>query len=184
MFLAEPYAPTSRRVEHERNGIMSKRYLMPALITTFMLLLPGCDEPPPESQLRSAGDKLTDTAENLEDVQREIDQLENRLQEMRRLQRELRAKEQSLQERVETRATDTALFRSVQSGLLDADELQDSAISVTAESGRITLNGTVSSEEQAEHARRIAGSVPGVASVRSQLRVANSQPGASQDGSL
>ena len=77
----------------------------------------------------------------------------------------------TLEERVAARATDVAVFRSVQAGLLAAEELSETAISVDADSGVVRLSGLVSSVAEEAAAVQIARAVPGVESVRSHIEV-------------
>ena len=68
-------------------------------------------------------------------------------------------------------ATDDVLFRTVQSRLLEDDELESVAISAIVKEGVVTLSGVVPGTELREHALEIVRSTPGVASVESQIEL-------------
>lgn len=81
------------------------------------------------------------------------------------------AKLDTLEERLAARATDVAVFRAVQTALLQEPALADTAIKVHVEHGKVSLHGVVPSEEQRERAIVISRATPGVGSVISRLRL-------------
>jgi osmotically-inducible protein OsmY len=142
------------------------------IFTAVMLLaLLGCEQNTPESRLEAAGDTLAATEDNLEYIEQSIEQHEQALVDLRKRRREVRERVLTLEERVEARATDVALFRAVQSALLENEALRQRAVSVDAESGVIVLNGLVASEQEETLAVQIAGGVPGVGKVTSRMEI-------------
>ena len=146
---------------------MTKKLL--PLIALFALA--GCQPQTPEERLEAAGDALEESEDSLESVEQRIAEHEDALARLTKQRRKLKNRVLTLEERVAKRATDVALFRSVQSGLLEAEALSQSAISVDAEDGVVRLSGLVSSEAEEAAAVRIARAVPGVASVQSRIDV-------------
>lgn len=144
------------------------KQLLP-LIALFALA--GCQPQTPEERLEAAGDALEESEDSLESVEQRIAEHEDALARLTKQRRKLKNRVLTLEERVAKRATDVALFRSVQSGLLEAEELSQSAIAVDAEDGVVRLSGLVSSEAEEAAAVRIARAVPGVASVQSRIDV-------------
>ena len=141
------------------------------LLLFALLTLIGCQPQTPEERLEAAGEALEESEDSLESVEQRIEEHEDALAKLRKQRRKLINRVLTLEERVAKRATDVALFRSVQSGLLEAEELSQSAISVDAEDGVVRLSGLVSSQAEEAAAVRIAQSVPGVASVQSRIDV-------------
>lgn len=70
--------------------------------------------------------------------------------------------------------SDTDLTRQVQSRLSSMSNLQGANINVSTTAGKVTLTGTVASEDQETAAEAAAKAIPGVKSVDSNLSV--SQP--------
>lgn len=145
------------------------------ILVLVMAVVAGCSRPAPELRLEQAGRALAGVANDLSSLNTEIGQLEERLAEHRQQRKKLLEEKFTLEERLERRATDVALFRSVQSKLLASDELRDSAISVEADDRAIVLAGTVSSETQRNQAIAIANAVPGVSDVRSRMHIETPQ---------
>jgi osmotically-inducible protein OsmY len=73
-----------------------------------------------------------------------------------------------------TFATDPVLFRMVQKGLLDDDDLEDVAIAARVDHGVVTLSGVVEDEDLRARAVKLAEEVPGVVSVQDRIQVAGS----------
>lgn len=142
--------------------------LIPAVVLVALL---GCEQNTPEGRLEAAGDTLASTENTLEDVERNIEQHEQTLAELRKKRRQLRERLLTLEERVAARATDVAVFRAVQSALLDNEALSQRAISVDAESGVVVLEGIVSSEQEELLAVQLANDVPGVGLVNSRIEI-------------
>ena len=74
------------------------------------------------------------------------------------------------------RATDVALFRAVQSALLEDESLQETGVSVSVEDGIVTLRGVVESADARDTARNIAQGVTGVETVVNRIRVEQPDP--------
>lgn len=107
-----------------------------------------------------------------------IEQHEQSLAELRKKRRHLRERLLTLEERVAARATEVAVFRAVQSALLEDEALSQRAISVDAEGGVVVLNGLVSSDQEEMLAVRVANAVPGVEAVRSRIEIDTGTPAA------
>lgn len=135
------------------------------------LLVLGCTPDAPEERLQDAGDRLDDAASRLAALNDEIAELESALDSKRSERRKLRARKQTLEERVAARATDVALFRAVQSALLEHDELSESAVSVDVDDGSVTLRGVVASAEERNAAVAAARDVPGADAIIVRLQI-------------
>tara|TARA_R110001599_G_C12269342_1_gene661224 strand:- start:661 stop:1134 length:474 start_codon:yes stop_codon:yes gene_type:complete len=141
------------------------------MVFATVLALAACTDRAPEARLESAGEQLQDTSQNLIELEQEIQNAETHLKTLQKQRRTLTVKVQSLEERLQNRATDVAIFRSLQSQLLNNEALKETAISVEVEDRRITLNGLVSTEEQVAEALATAKSIPGATSIRSQIQI-------------
>ena len=138
-----------------------------ALVLVAALL--GCSEPTPEARLESAGVKLEETEDSLEALNQRIEELEDELAGLNQKRRRTEVRVMTLEDLVEARATDVAVFRAVQSALLDAPALNQAAISVDARGGLVTLSGVVATEELRQQAVDIARGTAGVENVKSRI---------------
>lgn len=86
------------------------------------------------------------------------------------------ARQESAQQVVADKATDAALFRSVQRVLLDDPELEGLGIAARASRGVVTLEGEVDSEAQQAHAVELTAATPGVVRVEARMTVRGPQP--------
>lgn len=145
------------------------------------LILAGCDKPPPEEQLSAAGQALGDATSELADLNTRIEQTESSLDELREERRTQRDKVRTLEQRLEARATDVAIFRAVQSALLSDERLQEVAVAVDVEDRVVALSGIVRTQEQARRAVELSDQVAGVASVSSRIRVNDPKAGGNED---
>ena len=152
--------------------------LRPLLILLPLMLLIGCGEPTQEELLEAATAALDVAEFEADEASAALAQREEELTLAQSARDEaaerVREGERSLSEartQVGLHATDDLLFRTVQQALLEDAVLSDVAISAKVEDGVITLTGDVPSEAIRSHATRLAEGVPGVAEVRSQLRV-------------
>lgn len=134
--------------------------------------LVGCGEPTPEARLESAGAELEATEDSLESLNQRIEEHQDQLAQLRQERRRTEDRLLNLADLVEARATDVAVFRAVQSALLDAPALNQAAIAVDAKDGLVTLSGMVPSEELHQLAIDIARGTAGVDRVRSRIDVA------------
>jgi hypothetical protein len=146
------------------------------------LLLLACGEPSPEAQLAEA-------REGLERARQEVESAKARVEETtRKLEKAQEAREEALgsltaarEDLAEARAevgryaTDDAIFRAVQSRLLEDEELSDVAIPVRVDDGVVTLTGEVPKRELATRAEEITNEVAGVIEVRNRIRVPASE---------
>lgn len=149
-----------------------------AVILLVAVILAACGKPPPEAELAAAGEALGEATTTLSDLDAQIAATEQRLDRLRAERRSQRDRVRTLEERLEARATDVAVFRAVQSALLDDERLEAVAIAVDVEDRNLTLTGEVRSREEAAHAVELSEQVTGVASVRSRLRVNDPRSGA------
>lgn len=143
---------------------------MLALALTAALV--ACGEPTPEARLESAGAELEATEDSLASLNQRIEDHQDQLAELRQERRRTEDRLLSLEDLVEARATDVAVFRSVQAALLEAPALNQAAIAVDAKDGLVTLSGVVPSEELQQLAVDIAHGTAGVDRVRSRIDVA------------
>ncbi len=158
--------PTRPAAQHGRLG----RHLV-ALSSAALIVLVGCGAPAPEERLAAASVALEDTAGDLTTVNVYIQETQTKLSELEERRRQLRNEVRTLEERVAARATDVALFRAIQTALLDEPTLREAALTAQVEDAEVTLSGSVTSPEQEARALAIARDVAGVAAVNSRIRV-------------
>lgn len=166
-----------KRADHTRTCRRDSPAITLLATVAAAFFLAGCDKPPPEAQLASAGKALGEATTELSDLDSRIEQTEALLFELRQDRRKQRDRVRTLEQRLEARATDVAVFRAVQTALLEDERLQDAAIAVDVEDGVVTLSGIVSTVEQAGHAVLISEETAGVESVSSRIQVNDPQAG-------
>lgn len=156
------------------------------IVATLTLALWACSPEQPEAKLEQAAQELREAVEETDEAMRELsdaqDELraeraeveaaEKALRQARRLLRERRKALAGEQADLQAAASDTAIFRLLQTRLLDAPELDELAIAGTVLEGRVTLYGDVPEKDQRDAAQRIAVSVPGVVEVNNLIEVA------------
>jgi osmotically-inducible protein OsmY len=151
-----------------------------ALSTLSILALAaaGCGEDSQEQALEEATAAVAGAREALQEARQEVEALQQAADEARKeldaAKSELRIREEALREaesHVGLKATDAALFRSVQRRLLDDEELENLAVRAEAAKGVITLQGTVPDQENRARAEEIASETPGVVAVENQIEV-------------
>lgn len=145
------------------------------LLASTLATLFACDGKTPEARLGDAGDKVEQAEETLDSLETRIDEHERALDELRDRRRKMKDRLQTLEERLAARATDVALFRAVQSALLEEPGLKETAINVLVEDKAVTLVGAVPSADQRDRALSIAREVPGVEEIESRLRIDDPQ---------
>lgn len=133
--------------------------------------LAACNQPTPEARLEAVGEDLSDSASELDSLNERIESTEALLETLRDERDGLRDKVRTLKQRLEARATDVAVFRAVQSALLEDETLKESAIGVSVEDGRVTLSGVALSEQEVGRALAVARNIVGVEGVYSRIRV-------------
>lgn len=143
----------------------------------------GCGDDAPEERLAEAQQAVNRAEAETKQAEREVERLRSRVAsreaEVERAERALAESQEALREaaaRVEERATDVALFRAVQTRLLEDDTLEPYAVSASVEDGVVTLHGAVETYDEADHAARIARETFGVIGIRNRLRIAESVP--------
>jgi osmotically-inducible protein OsmY len=144
----------------------------------------ACGEGAPEEQLREAQERLRGTEAQLEESRQEVEaeraELEQCRQELADAKSQLaqaRQKRSEAEDRVEEKATDVAIFRIVQSALLEAEELASAAIRADVDGGVVTLRGSVQEASARERAGALARETPGVTRVENQIEVAGGSEG-------
>ena len=155
-----------------------------AMVLVTMALVACGPEDTPETQLKDAAtevkkaehsveaarEEVQSAREDVQSLQREVDEAQSQLaderEELAGKQGELAAEQSELQ----SSATDTAVFRLIQSRLLADASLSTAAIGVDVIDGEVTLHGEVESQEQKETAGRIAAETPGVGKVINLVR--------------
>lgn len=147
------------------------RLLMAAIAVIGVGLLSACSKPAPEERLIEVGQDVSDMQSRLVSINEQIAGHQDAIQQLRKERRNAKAKLMTLEERLQRRATDLAIFRAAQSALLDEPMLQEAAVLANVEDGAVTLNGSVSSLEEEKKATDIVRAIPGVEStiVRLQL---------------
>lgn len=147
------------------------RLLMATITVIGLGLLGACSKPAPEERLIEVGQDVSDMQTRLKLIDAEITTHENAIQQLRKERQNAKAKLMTLEERLQRRATDLAIFRAAQSALLDEPTLQEAAVLASVEDGIVTLNGSVSSAQEEQKATDIVRAIPGVEStvVRLQL---------------
>lgn len=154
---------------------MNKAHVDRLLIATSAViglgLLGACSRPAPEERLIEVGQDVSDMQSRLESLNEEIAGHEDAIQQLRKERQSAKAKLMTLEERLQRRATDLAIFRAAQSALLEEPALQEAAVLASVEDGIVTLSGSVSSVREEQKATHIVRSIPGVESavVRLQL---------------
>lgn len=136
----------------------------------------ACSEPPPEAKLEDAGEDLAeargatrDARDQLEEVRMRLSEAEDDLRDARRAARAAQDRELTAEERLQRRATDVALFRYVQGGLLELETLAGEAVTVRVDDGVVTLDGSVSNQGSRDAAVALATAAPGVKAVRDHM---------------
>lgn len=170
---SQPTRSGRQAVAHALTLPQARGLKFTTVIMTCVML--GCSEPAPEARLGEAGEALDNVSRNLDQIDKEIDSLRDDLDEKQDKRDKLVERKMSLEERVARRATDVALFRAVQSKLLNEEALKNSALSVEASDRVIVLSGKVTTQAERDIAVRLAASVAGVADVRSRLQVVAKQ---------
>lgn len=141
------------------------------VLAAALAALCACGGETPESRLSEAGEKVEEAEETLDSLEARIDEHEAALDDLRDRRQKMKDRLQTLEERLASRATDVALFRAVQSALLEEPDLKETAINVLVEDSAVTLVGAVPSTKQREKALEIARNVPGTEEVESRLRI-------------
>jgi osmotically-inducible protein OsmY len=151
----------------------------------------------PEARLEDAAESFQEAREETkekhegvqairDEIAKKYSEVENAEKELADARQELAKAEQQLQEaraRLDTRATDVALFRSIQKSLLDEDELRDSAIRVEVDDRIVTLRGQASDKDAHQRAIELAKAAPGTERIVDHITVEVQRSQRRQDGS-
>lgn len=153
-----------------------KTWKLIALSAIVAGFLAGCSRPAPEERLIAVGEDVSDMQEQLSSLNAEINSHQDAIEQLRQERQRARSKLMTLEERLERRATDLAVFRAAQSALLDEPALQDAAVLANVEDGTVTLEGSVSNSAQKQKAADVVRSIPGVESTVVRLQVVEDAP--------
>lgn len=147
------------------------RFVGPFGALILATTLTACGKPAPETQLEKAADAFDEALTELDDLDSRIDSTYDLLEDLRAQRREQKKQVRTLEEQVDARATDVAIFRAAQTALLNDSALQDAALAVDVEDSVVTIKGSVSDPEQRRRAISLATNTPGVDRVLSRIRV-------------
>jgi len=147
------------------------RFLIATLAAIGLGLLGACSKPAPEERLIEVGQDVSDVQSRLESLIEEIAGHEEAIQQLRKERQSVQAKLLTLEERLQRRATDLAIFRAAQSALLDEPTLQEAVVLASVEDRVVTLSGSVASVQQEQKATDIVRSIPGVESTVVRLQI-------------
>lgn len=153
------------------------------------IVAPGCSPEDPETRLKEAArevedvrDEVEDARENVASAEEELSSLEEAVNEaqaaLAEARKKLRRRQTELaRERNELHSTanDTAVFRLVQTRLLEEPSLSRVAIAADVIDGRVTLRGEVEAADQKATAGQIAANTPGVREVVNLIDVVGEQ---------
>lgn len=153
-----------------------------AITILLAIAFSACGNSTPEARLEAVGEDLSESTSDLASLDARIEEAEALLETLRDDRRNLRDRVRTLEQRLEARATDVAIFRAVQTLLLEDALLSESAIFVSVEDGRVTLAGVVRNDEEARQALALAKQTAGVGGVSSRIRV-NDPAAPGSDGS-
>ena len=150
---------------------------MTALLAAAFGLL-GCNASDPERDLAVASEELAEARAGVEasqavvdGKQRGVDAARSELDASRELLRQAEERLALAESKVDVRATDDVLFRSIQRRLLEDSALEDVAIRAAVAEGIVTLSGDVPDAGLKERAIGIAAATPGVVRVESRIEV-------------
>ena len=153
---------------------LTKSGLSLTIWTVGLALLIGCSQTGPEDRLAEIGEDVDNMEQRLAMLTTQIEQQRDALHDLEVERRKAKSKLMTLEERLQLRATDVAIFRATQVNLLNEPMLRNDAISVSVDDGVVTLSGTVSTLDHKQKAKDIADAVPGVASTVIRIQVDNS----------
>ena len=149
-----------------------------ALSVTLVFALAGCGGGSDEAVLVEAQDALREArtavlaaSEVLKGKEEALAAAQGEVEQARGELRKAQAELTTVEARVDLKATDGLLFRSIQRMLLDDERLRAAAIGVSVEKGVVTLAGEAPDGESQKIALKLAREVPGVASVVNKIVV-------------
>ena len=147
-------------------------------LSTLLFAAAGCGGDSQEQELKEATAAVAAKREAVQEAREQVEARQQVVDEARKeleaAESELRIREQALREaesQVGLKATDPALFRSVQRRLLDDEKLDELAIAVQVAKGVVTLQGTVPDENDRARAEEVARATPGVVTVENRIEV-------------
>jgi osmotically-inducible protein OsmY len=147
-------------------------------LSTLLFAAAGCGGDSQEQELKEATAAVAAKREAVQEARGEVEARQQVVDEARKeleaAESELRIREQALGEaesHVGLKATDAALFRSVQRRLLDDEELEELAIAVQVAKGVVTLQGVVPDQDARARAEEVARATAGVVTVENRIEV-------------
>jgi osmotically-inducible protein OsmY len=147
-------------------------------LSTLLFAAAGCGDDSQEQELKEATAAVVAAQQAVEKAREEVDArrqvVDEAQKELEAAESELRSQEQALREaesRVDRKATDAALFRSVQRRLLDDQELDEVAIAVQVTQGVVVLRGSVPDEKVRARAEETARATPGVVALENRIEL-------------
>ena len=150
-----------------------------AVGAAMSVLLAACAGDSPEQRLQQAAEKLDDARVEARDARSalgsELAESATAQRDVDEARRELDRKRNKIADasnKLQARATDVAVFRTLQQELLDSEELRSAAVSAQVSDGRVELRGTVPDEESRQRAIAIARSTARIQEVTSHLVIA------------
>lgn len=167
---------------------MNNLSVRPAVVFVALMLglatLAGCSQDPQE-KYDDAVEQLKEARESRNDAQEKVQSKKDELKELQADLNEAEATLQSARDEVEAAAqaidktvSDQVLFRTIQRDVLNEDNFDEAAISVSVNNRVVTLTGSVPDEETRERALKQAREQAGVKDVVDELEIDNgeSQP--------
>ena len=159
------------------------RVLLVAAALAAGLSLAACEPQQPEERLQEAAADVDEAEQQLEgargdvasakasvaDLKQEVSEAEARLAQARKALRQRQKELAAERDELHDIADDTAVFRLLQTRLLNDSRLADAAVSVDVLDGRVTLRGEVPNPQQKAIAGEIAETTPGVSEVENLI---------------
>lgn len=165
----------------------TSRLLALACALLLALASAGCGDPTPEEQLADATQELTSASQAKQAAQTALDQLERRLTDALAARDKAAEAFEVVRQRwaeavdaVGEFATDEVLHRQVNRALLEEPELEGATITAGVEERVVTLVGGAPDAEAVALAAELAGAIPGVADVRSEIVIQSGEEAGSE----
>jgi hypothetical protein len=152
--------------------------LAPALLGAGLADAAACGDELPEERLseaesavRDAREAVRKAEEALEEERRELAGCRADLEEAREQLARAEQRQERAERRRADRATDVAIFRTLQKRLLEDEALDSVAIRAEVQDGVVTLHGAVPEADLRERALELGRSIPGAERVVDRIEV-------------